>query len=224
MEHSKGHAFNGIGSGKRYEFIVSLFGMDKAFYKNSVIGMGLAPGMKALDLGCGTGLTTFALAKISSPACEYFGVDLATNQIAYAAERQNMYQGHFNFSVASMDEIDFPDETFDLIMSSMALHEAAPEVRRTAICKASRMVKPGGKFLLIDWGKPRFGIWGILSYPFCRWGQKDKDNWNNTYKELCESHGLSRKEDGYMNSIIRRQVFMKESRPDDSTARSSEDL
>ena len=44
--------------------------------------------------------------------------------------------GSFHFSVTSMDEIDFPNETFDLVMTSMALHEAKPEVRRIAIRKA----------------------------------------------------------------------------------------
>lgn len=221
MNKDKGSAFNGFFSGKRYEFIVSLFGMGRTFYKNSVTGLGLAPGMKALDLGCGTGQLSFALAVISSADCEIFGVDLAVDQVGYANERQKEYPGKFHFNVTSMDEIDFPDETFDLVMTSMALHEAKPEVRHIAIGKACRMLKTGGKFLLVDWGKPKFGGWGILFYPFCRWGQKDKDNWNNTYKELCESHGLSRKEDGYMNSIIRRQIFMKEPRPDNSTASSS---
>jgi len=214
MSEEKGRAFNGMGSGKRYEFMVSLFGMGKAFYKTSVAGMGLAPGMKALDLGCGTGLLSFALAGISSADCDIFGVDLAKDQIAYAKERQKEFPGRFHFETLSMDEIDFPEGSFDLVMTSMALHEVRPDVRHIGMEKACRMVKPGGKFLLVDWGKPRFGVWGILFYPFCRWGQKDTDNWNNAYKELCGTHGLSRKEDGYINSIIRRQVFMKDSLSD----------
>lgn len=216
MDRTKGSAFNGFFSGKRYEVIVSLFGMGGMFYKNSVTGLGLAPGMKALDLGCGTGQLSFALAAISSADCEIFGVDLATDQVGYAKERQKAYSGSFHFSVTSMDEIDFPNETFDLVMTSMALHEAKPEVRRIAIRKACCMLKTGGKFLLVDWGKPRFGGWGTLFYPFCRWGQKDRDNWNNTYRELCESHGLSCKEDKYMNSVIRKQIFMKEPRQNTS--------
>ena len=211
MNSNKGNSFNGFFSGKKYESGVSLFGMGKAFYRSAVNGLGLASGMKALDLGCGTGRLSFALAEISSAESEFFGVDLAVKQVGYAKERQKVYPGRFHFSVASMDEIDFPDETFDLVMTCMALHEAKSEVRRIAIGKASRLVKPGGRFLLVDWGKPRLGLWGVLFYPFCRWGQKDKDNWNNTYKEMCESQGLVRKEDGYMNSLIRRQIFIKES-------------
>ena len=175
-----------------------------------------------LDLGCGTGRLSFALAEISSAESEFFGVDLAVKQVGYAKEHQKVYPGRFHFSVASMDEIDFPDETFDLVMMCMALHEAKSEVRRIAIGKASRLVKPGGRFLLVDWGKPRLGLWGVLFYPFCRWGQKDKDNWNNTYKEMCESQGLVRKEDGYMNSLIRRQIFIKESLANNDGTTSSE--
>ena len=148
--------------------------------------------------------------------------DVYKRQVGYAKERQKVYPGRFHFSVASMDEIDFPDETFDLVMTCMALHEAKSEVRRIAISKASRLMKPGGRFLLVDWGKPRLGLWGVLFYPFCRWGQKDKDNWNNTYKEMCESQGLVRKEDGYMNSLIRRQIFIKESLANNDGTTSSE--
>jgi hypothetical protein len=36
------------------------------------------------------------------------------------------------------------------------------------------------------------------------------DNWRNVYSELCRQHGLQPKEDGYINSIVRRQVFQKE--------------
>ena len=70
MDRTKGSAFNGFFSGKRYEVIVSLFGMGGMFYKNSVTGLGLAPGMKALDLGYGTRQLSFALAAISSADCE----------------------------------------------------------------------------------------------------------------------------------------------------------
>ena len=120
MNSDKGNSFNEFFSGKKYESGVSLFGMGKAFYRSAVNGLGLASGMKALDLGCGTGRLSFALAEISSAESEFFGVDLAMKQVGYAKERQKVYPGRFHFSVASMDEIDFPDETFDLVMTCMA--------------------------------------------------------------------------------------------------------
>ena len=83
-------------------------------------------------------------------------------------------------------------------------------VRRAAIAETARLLKPGGTFLLVDWSRPRFGLWGIVWYPFCRWGEGNRDNWNNVYPELCRERGLKLKEDDYINSISRRQVFVKE--------------
>ena len=87
MNSDKGNSFNEFFSGKKYESGVSLFGMGKAFYRSAVNGLGLASGMKALDLGCGTGRLSFALAEISSAESEFFGVDLAMKQVGYAKER-----------------------------------------------------------------------------------------------------------------------------------------
>ena len=109
-----------------------------------------------------------------------------------------------------MDELPFPDGHFDLVMTSMALHETPPAVRRAAITETARLLRPGGTFLLVDWSRPRFGLWGIIWYPFCRWGEGNRDNWNNVYPELCRERGLKLKEDDYINSISRRQVFVKE--------------
>ncbi len=72
MNGDKGNSFNGFFSGERYESGVSLFGMGKAFYRSAVNGLGLTFGMKALDLGCGTGRLSFALAEISSTESEFF--------------------------------------------------------------------------------------------------------------------------------------------------------
>mgnify|MGYP000842409501 CR=1 FL=1 len=75
MNSDKGNSFNGFFSGKKYESGVSLFGMGKAFYRSAVNGLGLASGMKALDLGCGTGRLSFALAEIAEHQRKYIKVE-----------------------------------------------------------------------------------------------------------------------------------------------------
>jgi len=122
--------------------------------------------MAALDLGCGTGSLSFALAAQSSPQCRIYGLDLAENQITRAQCRQKDYPNDLHFSVASMDEACFPDGTFNIIMTAMALHEATPQTRRVTIANVSRMLAPDGIFLLVDIARPRLRGWGLLLYPF----------------------------------------------------------
>lgn len=108
-----------------------------------------------------------------------------------------------------MDDLPFPDEHFDLVMTSMALHATPPPVRREAVREAARVVRQSGAFLIVDWGRPRFGVLGLFMLPFVVRGEANRDNWSNVYPELCEQQGLLLAEDRYLNSIARRQVFRR---------------
>lgn len=209
MTIDKGTAFNGLVSGQNYDIFAKILGLNAAFYAAAVKGLALGPGMAALDLGCGTGSLSFALAAKSSPQCRIYGLDLAEKQIARAQCRQKDYSNDIRFSVASMDDANFPDGTFNVVMTAMALHEATPQTRRTAIANAARMLAPDGVFLLVDIARPRLRGWGLLFYPFVMTSPSHKDGLTDAYAEICAMHGLLRREDGYLNSLVRRQVFVK---------------
>ena len=213
MNNDKGTAFNGLVSGQGYDIFAKLFGLNASFYAAAVKGLTLDPGMAALDLGCGTGSLSFALAAQSSPQCRIYGLDLAENQIARAQCRQKDYPNDLHFSVASMDEACFPDGTFNIIMTAMALHEATPQTRRVAIANVSRMLAPDGIFLLVDIARPRLWGWGLLLYPFVMTSAKHKDSLANAYIDICATHGLLPREDVYLNSLVRRQIFVKTAVP-----------
>lgn len=205
----KGEAFTGMRAGKHYERMARIFGLNEDFYKRAVGDLRLEDGMKALDMGCGTGALSFALAHRSSPRCTIHGVDLSEDQTIYASNRPGGQGGALHFSMASMDEALFPDAALDLVMTSMALHEASPEVRRAALSNIARMLKPGGKFLLVDVAKPLLRGWGLMLRPFMALTEKFRDNRENSYADICAKLGLIQTEDQYINAIARRQVFVK---------------
>ncbi|MFT4302205.1 MAG: class I SAM-dependent methyltransferase [Desulfovibrio sp.] len=205
----KGEAFTGLRSGRQYEFMARVFGLNNDFYSRALGDLRLDDGMAALDMGCGTGALSFALAQKSSPRCNIHGVDLSKDQIAYANKRLDIQGGPLHFSTASMDDALFPDAGLDLIVTSMALHEATPQVRRTALANTARMLKPGGRFLLVDVAKPLLRGWGLLLRPVIALKKKHRDNCNNIYADICENLGLIRTEDSYINPIVRRQVFVR---------------
>ncbi|SCM74027.1 class I SAM-dependent methyltransferase [Desulfovibrio sp. 86] len=205
----KGEAFTGMRAGKHYERMARIFGLNEDFYKRAVGDLRLEDGMKALDMGCGTGALSFALAHRSSPRCTIHGVDLSEDQTIYASNRPGGQGGALHFSTASMDEALFPDGALDLAMTSLALHEASPEVRRAALSNIARMLKPGGKFLLVDVAKPQLRGWGLVLRPLMALTEKFRDNRENSYADICAKLGLIQIADQYINVIIRRQVFVK---------------
>ena len=205
----KGEAFTGMRAGKHYERMARIFGLNEDFYKRAVGDLRLEDGMKALDMGCGTGALSFALAHRSSPRCTIHGVDLSEDQTIYASNRPGGQGGALHFSTASMDEALFPDAALDLVITSLALHEASPEVRRAALSNIARMLKPGGKFLLVDVAKPQLRGWGLVLRPLMALTEKFRDNRENSYADICAKLGLIQTEDQYINALIRRQVFVK---------------
>lgn len=206
---NKGREFRGMLGGANYRKISALFGMGPKFYRKGLGSIALGPGMRALDLGCGPGALSFALAERAHHASSITGIDLSDDQLHYAKRFSGNYRCGLDFRKNSMDELPFPDGHFDLVMTSMAIHETPPEVRRGAIREAARVLKPDGTFLLVDWGRPKLGLWGIVWFPFVRFGEMNRDNWNNVYPALCRQCGLDQVEDSYITSLVRRQAFIK---------------
>ena len=205
----KGDAFTGMRAGKHYERMARIFGLNDDFYKRAIGDLRLEDGMKALDMGCGTGALSFALAQRSSSHCIIHGIDLSEDQTTYASNRPGGQGGALHFSMASMDEALFPDAALDLVMTSMALHEASPEVRRATLSNIARMLKPGGKFLLVDVAKPLLRGWGLVLRPLMALTEKFRDNRENSYADICAKLGLIQTEDQYIKTSVRRQVFVK---------------
>lgn len=209
MEY-KGRAFKGAVAGSGYLRWAKVMGLTNKFYRKAIGNKSFLEPIEVLDLGCGPGPLTFALADSLPEGSRITGIDISDDQLDYARLAAAGYPYKPEFLNRSMDELDFPDNHFDLVVTSMALHETPPQVRRRTIKEVARVLRPGGEFILVDWSKPRFGLYGILWYPMLRLGEDTRDNRNNTYPSLCAAEGLVLTEDDYLNSIYRRQVFKKQ--------------
>jgi ubiquinone/menaquinone biosynthesis C-methylase UbiE len=100
----------------------------------------------AVDLACGTG----ALAVAFSPHVRWIiGLDLTRAMLAVAQRAVRDANAHnVTFALGNAQEIPFPDQSLDLILSSYALHHV-PEPARV-IGEMSRVLKRGGRAGIID--------------------------------------------------------------------------
>lgn len=108
----------------------------------------LPPEAKILDAGCGTGLLTLALLRVLDRPATIAAVDLSRSslQAARRAVRKKFSNPRHavSFTQANVLALPFPDECFDLVVTSGVL-EYVP--LREGFGELSRVVRPGGYLL-----------------------------------------------------------------------------
>lgn len=107
----------------------------------------LSPGQRVLDLGCGLGGATFPLGEIVGPLGLAVGVDISSAMVDVAMGRSNGRAG-MEFRVGEACAIPYPDHYFDAARCERVFLYL-PD-RLGAIREMMRVVKPGGRVLLID--------------------------------------------------------------------------
>lgn len=109
----------------------------------------VCPKCRVLDVGCGTG-TLAALVRTLHPGAKVVGID-ADEEILEIARRKA--EG-VEFRRAFADALPFKDGTFDAVLSSLMFHHLPTPVKKGALREILRVLRPGGVFLLADWGRP----------------------------------------------------------------------
>ncbi len=113
--------------------------------------LGLEPGMRALDVGCGTGEDVIAMAELVTPEGWAGGVDLSATMIEEARRRHGHRQG-VGFQTADATHLPFGNATFDACRCERTLqHINDPDA---AVAEMARVLGPGGRVALLepDWG------------------------------------------------------------------------
>ncbi|WP_113704618.1 class I SAM-dependent methyltransferase [Nonomuraea lactucae] len=112
---------------------------------------GIRPGERVLDVGCGTGYLTRILSPLAGPEGQVTGVDPAAPMIDHARSRAPR---NCSYQVGESQALPFPDGSFDLVVSSLAVHHMPPSVRGEAVGEMFRVLRPGGRLLIAEFRLP----------------------------------------------------------------------
>lgn len=103
-----------------------------------------ARGLKVLEIGCGLGTDG---AQFAEAGADYTGVDLTEAAVELARKRFELFNVSGTFQTADAENLDFPDENFDLVYSHGVLHHT-PDTQK-AIDEVHRVLRPGGRAVVM---------------------------------------------------------------------------
>lgn len=147
-------------------FISSFFDGEESLRRLTIDKMDLKPGQKVLDVCCGTGTLCAMIAEEIGSDGEVVGVDLSENMLKKAEKRR---EDNIRFCYANAEEIPYADGYFDRASVTFGLHEMPHLVRMNVLREMRRVLKPGGKIIVLDYAYPKrtlavllFKIWMLV--------------------------------------------------------------
>ncbi|MDQ2904659.1 MAG: methyltransferase domain-containing protein [Chloroflexota bacterium] len=111
-------------------------------------------GEQVLDVGCGTGTLVLEVARHVGPAGRVAGIDPGTQQIARARAKAARRHVPIEFQTGVIEQLPFPDQTFDVVLSTLMMHHLPAPLKRQGLAEIARVLKPGGRLVIADF-KPK---------------------------------------------------------------------
>ena len=114
----------------------------------------IQPGEQVLDVGCGTGTLALEVARRAGRAGRVVGVDPSSEQIARARSKAARHKVPVDFQIGVIEHLAFPDQTFDVVLSTLMMHHVPAPLKRQGLAEIARVLKPGGRLVIADF-KPK---------------------------------------------------------------------
>ena len=160
----------------RYDLINDLqsLGLHRVWKRRMIELARAAPGSRALDVCCGTGDLALALARCGANVA---GLDFSERMLEFAALKckpeglsargdLGRHTSRVYWIRSDTQRIPFLDETFDIVTVGYGLRNLASW--KTGLDEMRRVAKPGGRILVLDFGKPENPLWRSLYFAYLK--------------------------------------------------------
>lgn len=107
---------------------------------------------RILDLGCGTGAMTLALAR-ACPSATLIGVDGDPDVLERARRKAHAEGIELELHEALANRLPIADADVQCVVSTLVFHHLAPSAKRDALAEVWRVLVPGGRLLICDFGR-----------------------------------------------------------------------
>lgn len=142
------------------------FGIHHLWRRATVAASGVRAGSSVLDCATGTGDLALAFKRAVGPTGRVVGTDFNADMLSYAPAKAQQRGLDVAFEVADAMHLPYADATFDAASISFGIRNV--DDPRVALADMARVVKPGGKVVVLEFGQPR-GIMGMVYGMYSRY-------------------------------------------------------
>jgi SAM-dependent methyltransferase len=198
QEHPCGTKFADAPEGSRRFFeLVEQHRYQKEWHIPAAADFQSSNGLRVLEIGCGLGTDGAEFAKAGA---DYTGVDLTNAAVDLARQRFEMFGLPGKFRTADAEQLDFPDESFDVVYSHGVLHHT-PDID-SAVREIHRVLRPGGKAKLMLYHRDSYNY--RINISILRRAGVRLLRWNTGVKVV---HFLTREPEESLREHARRLKF-----------------
>jgi demethylmenaquinone methyltransferase/2-methoxy-6-polyprenyl-1,4-benzoquinol methylase/phosphoethanolamine N-methyltransferase len=126
------------------------FGQKPAMVRRTIAVARLQPGESVLDVGCGPGSLTIPAARKVGARGRAIGIDASPEMISVAQRKAKKETLPLEFRVAPVESLPFADAEFGAVLSSLMLHHLPDDVKAQGLTEIFRVLKPGGRLIVVD--------------------------------------------------------------------------
>lgn len=171
-----------------YDPFVKLFGGDAA-RKELIEQAALCPGLRILDMGCGTG-TMAVMIKGLHPEVSVVGLDPDPEALSRARHKAKREDLAIQFDQGFSDSLPYADGSFDRVFSSFMYHHLPSDEKGKTLREARRVLRAGGSFHLLDFQGPDAHRQGLLAH-LIHAGERLQDNSQSRIFDLLNQCGFA---------------------------------
>lgn len=144
----------------RYDLInhVITWGFDRRWRRLAAQACLEVSPRRILDLGCGTGDLAIKLARLAAGDLEIVGLDYSPSMLEVARRKASQFTGtRITFVHGYAESLPFPDGSFECVGISFAFRNLTYRnpVTRHALTEVVRVLKPGGRFVIVESSQPK---------------------------------------------------------------------
>jgi ubiquinone/menaquinone biosynthesis C-methylase UbiE len=156
--------------------------------RDMLMQMGNLEDKRILDVGSGTGTMTL-LIKQAYPSANVVGLDGDPQILEIARSKARQLEIEIRFDEGMSFALPYPDDSFDIVMSSMMLHHLNRDDKQRTAQEMFRILRPGGGLFGADFAVPRSSF-GKALRPLTRHLERVADNVDGLLPILLDQAGF----------------------------------